>query len=276
MSEIKTSVHLPAEFTRAHRQAIQNYWLGQESVSGSEWLALIQAMNVLRRAELVYPEQSESFAAIYDRYVDAVYSDKFIERLLGLPDPEKDSEPLRAAVSRQIMGDLRKAGLRQSGVPDLQLLAAFCLYWWRMFVRGYAFEIAIYRDLTHSQIAYTAHDLRNRSARLAGHDLELMGFKGDIKTSAYFALFYPTEKLALDFYITRMYHAHAHRWHRLVWLKPSCWRVLNGEPTRVAYEAIWQVLPGVAQIALRGREFVVVEYAEWKQRVMARQPQEVK
>jgi hypothetical protein len=52
------------------------------------------------------------------------------------------------------------------------------------------------------------------------------------------------------------------------------WRVLNGAPTPVAYKAIWQVLPGVAQIALRGREFVVTLYEEWKQRVIARQAKE--
>jgi hypothetical protein len=42
------------------------------------------------------------------------------------------------------------------------------LYWWQMFARGYAFEIAIYRDLTASGIAHTAHGLRDRQARLAG------------------------------------------------------------------------------------------------------------
>jgi len=35
-----------------------------------------------------------------------------------------------------------------------------------------------------------------------------------------------------------------------------------------------RVLPGVGQITLRGREFIVVLYEEWKQRVIARQTEE--
>ncbi len=265
-------VRLPADFTRSHRQVIHRYLSGEEHLSGDDWLSLIQAMNLLRRSEIVRGEQIETFAALYDHKIDAVYSDGFIGRLMQLADPESEGEPLRASVSRQIVTELRQAGLLQAGVPDLQLLVAFCLYWWQAFARGYVFEVSICRDLTASRIAYVTHDLRDRQARLSEYDLELMGFRGDIKTSTYFALLYRSEKLSLDFYITRMYYASERSWHRAVWLKPSFWRALNGEPTSTPYESIWQVLPGAAQISLRGQAFVIVLYEDWKRRVLARQP----
>ena len=39
-------------------------------------------------------------------------------------------------------------------------LLAYCLYWSASFVRGYAFEVEIFRDLEAASIHYTSHDLR--------------------------------------------------------------------------------------------------------------------
>jgi hypothetical protein len=275
MTNLPYSVSLSTEFTRSHRRVIHRYLSGDEHLRGEDWTSLIEAMNVLRWARIIQGGQAETFAAIYDRVIDAVHSDSFIERLLRLADPESESEPLRASVSRRILTDLRQAGLTQAGIPDLQLLVAFCLYWWQAFARGYAFEVTICHDLTASQIVYTTHDLRDRPARLSEHDLEIMGFRGDVKTSTYFALLYRSARLSLDFYITRMYHAEKRRWHRAVWLKPPVWHVLNGEPISTLYDSIWQVLPATAQISLRGQTFVIVLYEDWKRRVLARQSKEV-
>ncbi len=172
--------------------------------------------------------------------------------------------------------DLRARELWRSDVPGTQFLVAFCLYWWQAFVRGYAFEITIYRDLTANGVVYTSHDLRDRTMRLSGSDLEVMGYQGDIKTSTYFVLARRSETLAQDFYITRMYQVALRSWQRAVWLKPHFWHDLNGSPTPVAYEDIWQVLPGVAEIALRGCKFVVVLYDDWKSRVVVRQKRMVR
>lgn len=265
------SVRLPIEFTQLHRQAITQYLRGQELSSGDLWVSLIQSMDLLRQAVVIQKGQVETFSAIYDRLIDRVYSDRHITDLLALTDPENESEPLRATVSRRIGIDLRTSGLWPADVPESQFLVAFCLYWWQMFVRGYAFEIAIYHDLAASGIVYTAHDLRERQTRLSHYDLSMMGFQGDVKTSTYFVQSSRNETLAHDFYITRMYHSEERKWHRVVWLKPAFWHILNGTPTFVDYDAIWQVLPGVAQILLRKRQFVVVLYDLWKQRVIARQ-----
>lgn len=265
------SIRLPSDFIRSHQQTVTHYLHGHELSSGNSWLLLIQAMDLLRQTLVIQKGKVETFAAIYDRLVDAVYADQCITDLLTLAAPEVESDDLRAIVSRRIGIDLRTSGLWRSDVPESQLLVAFCFYWWQMFVRGYAFEIAIYSDLATSGIAYTAHDLRERQTRLSRYDLSIMGFQGDVKTSTYFAQSNRNETLAHDFYITRMYHGKERKWYRVVWLKPSFWRILNGTPTFVDYEAVWQVLPGVAQISLRKRPFVVVLYDLWKQRVIARQ-----
>lgn len=274
LHEARVNIRLPASLTRSHQQVIERYMRGAEPLADDDWSLLIAAMDALRRAEVVRDAEAETFAAIYDRLVDAVYSDGLIQQLISLADPESACEVLRAAASRRVLADLRTSGLWRTDAPLSQLLVAFCLYWWQMFVRGYAFEVAIYRDLAENGIVHIAHDLRNRQARLSGHDLKVMGFQGDVKTSTYFMLVRRSEALAHDFYITRMYRADTRRWHRAVWVKLWFWRVLNGEPTPTPYEIIWQVLPHAAQITLRGHRFVVVLYEEWKRRVIARQTKE--
>jgi hypothetical protein len=265
------NIQLPSAFTAYHERAVQKYLVGTERLTEAEWHLLLEAMDLLRQAEVIEIGQQRSFSAVYDRLVDAVYADRVIEQLLALTDSEAEGERLRAAVARRIMDDLRTTGLWRADAPASQWVVAFCLYWWQVFVRGYIFEIAIYRDLDKSGVYYTHHDLRKRRARFSKYDLEIMGFCGDVKTSTYFVFTRRTEALTHDFYITRMYHAGARRWHRMVWLTPSFWSLLNAEPTPVAYNSIWQVLPNAALITLRGRHFVVVLYDEWKQRVIAQQ-----
>lgn len=270
----ESGVRLPPDLTYSHREVIQRYLRSKERMASNDWSLLIQAMDLLRQAQVIDDDGAKSFAAIYDKAVDAVYSDRVIEDLLSLVDPEREYEAIRAATSRQILADLRASSLWRTDAPSTQFLVAFCLYWWQMFVRGYAFEVTIQRDLVESQIAHVAHDLHYRQERLAGHDLEVMGFIGDVKTSTYFVLARRSEMLAHDFYITRMYNAAARRWHRIVWLKPAFWKLLDGEPTPTAYDAIWETLPRVASITLRSRAFIVVFYDEWKRRVIARQAME--
>jgi hypothetical protein len=270
----KFSIQLPSNFDRTHRQILHRYLQGQELAGGEAWSLLIHAMDILRRASVIQGERIETFIAIYDRLIDAQYSDQIIEKLLASSAPEAEGEALRAIVARNILTELHGAGLWRADVPESQTLVGFCLYWWQMFVRGYAFEITIYADLASSGVIYTAHDLRSPQTGRAGHDLTVMNFHGDVKTSTYFVQSSRSRTLEHDFYITRMYHSHARQWHRTVWLKPAFWQILNGIPTPVEYSAIWQVLPGVAQIALHTRQFVVVLYDEWKQRVIDRQVKE--
>jgi hypothetical protein len=60
-----------------------------------------------------------------------------------------------------------------------EYLAAYCLYWWTAFARGYRFEVAVFRDLSASGIAFVAHDLRKRRERRSPYDLIVQRQRGD-------------------------------------------------------------------------------------------------
>lgn len=145
----KFSIQLPANFDRTHRQVLHRYLQGQELAGGETWPLLIQAMDMLQGALVRQEGRIETFTAIYDRLIDAKYSDHLLEKLLASSTPEAESEALRATVARNLLTDLRVAGLWRANVPESQTLVAFCLYWWQMFVRGYAFEIAIYTESSY-------------------------------------------------------------------------------------------------------------------------------
>ena len=92
LHEARASIRLPTSFTRSHQQVIERYMCGTESLAGDDWSLLIAAMDALRRAEVVRDAEAETFAAIYDRLVDAVYSDGLIQQLISLADPESECE----------------------------------------------------------------------------------------------------------------------------------------------------------------------------------------
>ena len=85
------------------------------------------------------------------------------------------------------------------------LLVAYCLYFWESFAVGYAFEVEIFRDLSASGIEFSAHELRDRRARLSAHDLVVLNLYGDIKNTLYFLQVRRSQQLPHDFYITRFY-----------------------------------------------------------------------
>ncbi len=264
-------IHLPSNLTSVHIAVLRQYFQDERALLVHEWEQVLEAMDLLRTATLTHAGGTETFAALYNRLVDVVYADTVIERLLSLDDPVTQSEPLRAMLARRIIHDLGQAELYIPGVRDSQLLVAFCAYWWQSFTKGYAFEMEVLRDLADANIRFVAHDLRYRDERLSPYDLIILGRQGDIKTSTYFLSVHRSEGLSHDFYITRLYHLLTHDWRKVVLLKESFWRILNGEPTATTVEQAWQVLPGVALVWLNRRPFVIVPYETWKDRIRQRQ-----
>jgi hypothetical protein len=264
-------IHLPSSLTNMHIAVLRRYFQEERALLVPEWEQVLEAMDLLRTATLTHAGGVETFAALYNRLVDFVYADIFIERLLGLEHPLTQSEPLRAVLARRIIHDLRQADLYIPAVRESQLLVAFCAYWWQSFTKGYAFEIEVLRDLADANIRFVAHDLRYRDERLSPYDLIILGRQGDIKTSTYFLSVHRSEGLSHDFYITRLSHPLTHEWRKVVLLRESFWRILNGEPTSTTVERVWQVLPGVALVWLNQRPLVIVPYETWKDRIRQRQ-----
>ena len=177
-------------------------------------------------------------------------------------------------MSQKIPTLLRQAGCANAyQVPEFYLLA-YCLYWWYAFTTGYTFEVTILRDLTTSGVKYYAHDLRNRQARRSPFDLVVLGFTGDIKTSTYFLHAVRSRGLPADFYITRLYDRPGRERLLVVFLKRPAWDAIDGETLPTTLTALPDILPAVAEIEHGGQTLIVIEYEEWKTRIMKRQQRE--
>lgn len=265
-------VHLPPGFTDAHRKIARRF-VESEAFPKDEKALLFEAFDLLHQAEIGSEDESERFAAVYDRLIETQFADDYLRRLLEVDDIEAIAEPLRAHVSRQIMPVLRDAGLLDPAEPLSFYLLAYCLYWWYAFARGYAFELDIFQDLEAAGIAYQAHDVLDPRTRRSPFDLVVLGFRGDVKTSTYFLHAVRTRGLPHDFYITRIYDPESRERIRVVFLKEPAWNAIDGETTPIDLQALAEALPGPLRLEWESKRLIVLEYAVWKDRVM--QVQEV-
>jgi hypothetical protein len=259
-------IRLPAGFTVAHRAAVLRFVQGKPT-DDAQYAARLEAFDLLHRATV----DGDTFVAFYERVVEKPSADLFIAALLDSSDPQAAAPALRQEVNQRIPSLLRQAGCANLyQVPEFYLLA-YCLYWWYAFTTGYTFEVTILRDLTTSGVEYYAHDLSNRQARRSPFDLVVLGFTGDVKTSTYFLHAVRSRGLPTDFYITRLYDRSSRAQLRVVFLKRSAWDAIDGETLPTTLAALPNVLPVVAEIEHGGQTLVVVEYGEWKTRVLKRQ-----
>jgi hypothetical protein len=262
-------IRLPANFTSAHRAAVLRFVQGKP-MDDDQRATQFEAFDLLHRATA----SDDTFAVIYERVVEEPSADPFIAALLEASDPETAAPVLRQKVSQQIPALLRQAGCASPyQAPEFYLLA-YCLYWWYAFTTGYTFEVTILRDLTTSGVKYYAHDLRNRQARQSPFDLAVLGFTGDLKTSTYFLHAVRSWGLPADFYITRLYDRSRRERLLVVFLKRSAWDAIDGETLPTTLTALSDILPTVAEIEHSGQTLVVVEYEEWKTRVLEYQRRE--
>lgn len=267
-------VILPPALTEQHKAAALKFVQDPRQLTRSEWLSTLACFDLLHSAIVEHGGGEETFARIYQRLIEARFADTYISVLYRVKNVTKAAEPLRAQVSRQIRGLLQRADLYNPIQTETFYLFAYCLYWWYAFAKGSAFEVEILRDLTQTGIEFQAHDLRHRRGRLSPFDLVVLGFTGDIKTSVYFLYVARSQTLANDFYITCLIDQHRRYRTLVVFLKPPAWEAIDGETTPATLRTLSAVLPAVAEIEHRGRTLVVLEYEEWKTRVLKVQRKE--
>lgn len=259
---------IPTALTQEHRQVLATYLSDDRLLRSTDWPKIYKAIDLLKNARLIHQNRSMSFRQVYNQQIDRLFADSYLDQLLNLDDIPKQSPTLTAIFARQIKPSLERAGFLRQGVPENWLLWAYCVYWWRSFTRGYAFEVEIIRDLEVSGMIFKANDLRSHVERYFPSDLMVMGLKGDIKTSTYFLKFQPASNLRNDFYITRLYVKGRQR-TLVVFQKPFAWQKINGE---VLYECqledIAKVLPQPVRLQQDNVTLVVVEYDLWKQKVL--------
>ena len=104
-------------------------------------------------------------------------------------------------------------------------------------------------------------------ARRSPFGLVVLGFRGDIKTSTYFLRVIRTY-LPHDFYITRVYEPGERKRIGVVFLTESAWEAIDGETTFITPDALAESLPGVFRIQHDDTTLIVIDYEEWKTRLL--------
>jgi hypothetical protein len=206
-----------------------------------------------------------TFRALYQQVVEAELADAYLLELLSLEDIERQSPALWARFARQIASEITRRGWLRADVPETRLLLSYLLYWWNAFARGYALETTIFRDLRRSGVRFQAHDLLDRQQRYSASDLTVSGMAGDIKTSVYFVQV--AAPLLHDFYIVRLW-LRGRAYTMVVLLQPPAWEQIDGDTVAAALEAVANLLPAPVSIHHRGHALIVIEYDDWKLRIL--------
>jgi len=263
---------LPAEFQDIHRQAVLEWVARGHRFNQSEWRTALRAFDLLKEAAVVTAAGVLPFSAVYFRYIEEPHADRLIRSLLSAEDVTQTGIAGWAEVAGRIPGVLHEVGLLTQQQPAARLLVAYCLYWWYAFAYGYMFEIEVLRDLEQSGVGFSAHNLVNREDRLSRHDLEVLGFQGDIKRSLAFLQTVRGRRLPLSFYIVRLTLAGRRR-TLVVMMRQPMWDTIDGDTILTTLEGLAEVLPAAARIRISGAEAIVADYELWKRLVRRRQRQ---
>lgn len=151
----------------ADRALAVRYLTQPRQLTPDERLRALGLFDALGASAVTVGNQTTSFAAFYKAHVEEKYATPFFDRLLAAEDAPSAGNQLLRETWQQIVRDLRDVGVQLAGDMGQQCLVAFCGYWWQAFGKGYIREV-VFRDLERSGIEFTAHDLRDASARFSG------------------------------------------------------------------------------------------------------------
>jgi len=264
---------LALRLSERDRALAVRYLLTPRSLSPKERISALDVFDELGASHIIIGKNTETFAAFYRTQVEKKYADIFLEQLLGTDNPEKTGTQLARETWQQILRDLQTWGLDLAGGIEQQCFIVFCGYWWQSFSKGYIREVAVFQELERSGIQFTAHNLRQRQERFSSHDLIVHGFRGDVKTSAYFLHVARSFPLTNDFYLVRLYDPARRSWLDVVMMKPAMWQALDGDTTPCELDEVAQLLPMPLLLMARDEALTVITYEEWKQRIMRLQVQ---
>jgi hypothetical protein len=262
---------LSSRLTREHRVVLARYLADSLSLSYDDWRRLRSAIDLLSQSTVTVNDETLTFSQFYDRFVDQPYADDLIAQLDAAAEPMSAAPQLQADLARRMVADMEEMREVHATDAERKLLLAFCLYWWGAFVRGYAFEIATFRDLTVSGLAFTPHDYRRRGERRSFCDFFVGGFAADVKLSTYFLAEARAGAAHCDVYITRLFDPQQRRGLPIVVLSETAWQAIDGDTTPAPLEQVARLLPDVACRLADDLRWVVLDYDRWKAMVLARQ-----
>ena len=261
---------LPASFRESHRQIILAYLQRGHEFRRAEWREAISAFDLLKNGVVWTDDGIKPFPILYRQYVEMPYANLFLTVLYEAENISQAGTRFWAKIAGKISVTLSQAGLYQPNQPDTRFLLAYCLYWWRSFTLGYILEVEVQRDLKNAGIHFKTHDLLNPKERLSPYDIEVLGFKGDIKNSTYFLQAVRTRHLTHDFYITKIQGKQRNRM-MVVFIQQNMWHMINGDTLLTLLENLADVLPQMTHIKHEGIDVVVIDYELWKQKLLRKQ-----
>jgi hypothetical protein len=270
----QVQISLPTELTDEHLQVALKYFESTARLTPREWRIALECFDVLGKAEVAVARRRSTFLQAYGRYVDRRFADDFIAKLIRLEDLRAEADGLEQQTSRDVLAALERGGLYDEKVPNSEYFAAYCLYWWSAFARGYRFEVTILRDLEAAGIVFHAHDLTKRNERMSPYDLVVLRQLGDIKHTTYFLHTARTRRLQCDFYVTRLYDSRRRRYVSIVVLQEPAWRAINGPVTEAPLESAADFFPDAVQVVFDQQRLVIVSYEEWKRKVKEQQAED--
>jgi hypothetical protein len=257
--------------TERQRELIAQWLIDPRGLGRHEWPETLAAFDVLRGSQVVWHGRRMSFTAFYDECVGEPYAAPLLTELLALAAPETEGPSVLARHERLVRAATRQR-LMDVAETERRYLLAHCLYWWQAFAKGYLYEVTIRQDLQAAGIEFEAHDLLNRQERLRGYDLTVLGWRGDIRRSSYFLHVARAERMAHDFYITRLFSVRQGVVRDVVLLRSEFWVALDGETQPATIDQVVDTLPAPARVQIRGKSWIAVAYETWKLKVKARQP----
>lgn len=151
-------IHLNPNLTAKQQQVVLKYLRNPRTLSRDEWTIALTAFDTLNSCRVVQEGKSQTFAQFYEDVVDHPYASALIAELLTMDDVEGKGARKAEATGMQMLKDLAALGLREPLTVEQRLLAAYCIYWWGAFSKGYITEIVVLRDLAQSGIVFQAHD----------------------------------------------------------------------------------------------------------------------
>lgn len=270
----RTSITIPTNFTQKHERVVLKYFEMAGRLRANEWKLAFEAFDELAYAKIHWQMNQMSFADYYKQFVEAIHADSFISTLLVAENISAMSDRLQTEVSRQILLSLQEEGLYAAEVEGSQFLAAYSLYWWNSFVRGYGFEIEVYRKLDVAEIIYTAHDLLNRTERLSPYDLTILEFLGDVKNTTYFLHSRRALPLPCDFYITRLWYSRQRQYILAVILTPQMWERINGITHDTSLENAASFFPNPVAVTMEAQAWVIIPFDLFIEKVRQKQREE--
>ena len=117
-----TAIQLSTGFIKTHQRVLVQYVVNPNRMTQAERRVLFQAIDRLRYSHVIVDEISFTFSEFYNRFVDEVYADTFINALLESKEAEEVGKRHKKRVKQEIPTRFAQEGWYLPEVPATRFL----------------------------------------------------------------------------------------------------------------------------------------------------------